>query len=183
MADLSPTPAAQESRDAWGIVTLGLTTIGICVLAPRVAYEVLYRCNVPEIQTAINDEKTRAILFLYITIGTVFTACISSFMGSFPIMVSGSGVNIRRIVGTIQCLASLLVIVFFFMLGPPQHKINLDAFITPSKEFVFFIPMHYLTLIRGILAILSAMTAIIESWRKLVSAVNVIKGRLRKQKS
>ena len=182
MDDPSSTPAAHESRDTWGTVTLGLTTIGICVLAPRVAYEVLYRCQVPEIQTAINDERTRAILFLYITIGTVFTACFSSFMGSFPIMVTKSKINAQRIVGTIQCLFSLIVIFFFFMLGPPKHKINLDAFVTPSKEFTFFVANHYLTYVRGIIGILSAITAIIESWGKISRALKAIGERLRKSK-
>jgi len=162
MVDPSSTPAAHENRDTWSKVTLGLITVGICALAPFAAYVVLYRCKVPEIQTAIDDDKTRAVLFLYITIGTVFTACWSSFLGSVSAIVSGSRINLRRIIATLQCIASLGVIIFFFMLGPPKHKIDLSAFVTTSKEFVFFLPNHYLTYVRGILASFSLVTIIFD---------------------
>lgn len=156
-----------DDHDAWSTVTIGLITLGICALAPKVAYEVLYRCQVPEIQNSINDQATRAVLFLYITIGTVFTASFSSFMGSFPIMGTRSKINARRIFGTLQCIFSLLIIIFFFLLGPPHHSIDLTPFITKTKEFIYYIPNHYLSYLRGGLAVFGLISAIIESKEKV----------------
>ena len=161
------TLANNEDQDAWSTVTIGLITLGICALAPRVAYEVLYRCQVPEIQDAINDQATRAVLFLYITIGTVFTASFSSFMGSFPILVDRSKLNARRIIGTLQCIFSLLIIIFFFLLGPPHHSIDLTPFITKTKEFTYYMPNHYLSYVRGGLAVFGLISAIIEGKEKV----------------
>lgn len=161
---------ANGDRDAWGTIMLGLITLGICALAPRMAYEVLYRCEVPEIQSAIDNEMTRAVLFLYITIGTVFTACFSSFIGSLPIMIEQSKIDARRIVATVQCIFALCVIVFFFMLGPSGHSIDLVPFVTKTKEFTYYIPNHYLSYLRGILALFGGTTAVIESKDKLMKA-------------
>ena len=154
---------APKKHDTWGEVSLGLITVGICALAPWAAYEVLYRCDVPEIKAAILDQSTRSILFLYITIGTVFTASFSSFLGSLPTMLQGPDTNIRRILATLQCLFSFGVIVVVFLLGPPGHRIDLAPFVTESAEWGIHIPNHYLSYLRLILAIFGSSATFL-SW-------------------
>lgn len=171
---------ANKHGDEWATIMVNGITIGICMMAPRVAYEVLYRLENPEIQNAINDQTTRAILFLYITIGTVFTASFSSFMGSFPLMVNGNKITARRIIGTVQCIASLLIIFLFYILGPTSHEINLEPFTTRTQQFVYYVPNHYLSYFRFLLAFLGAASAIVSAWDKIMARVEMIKGHFKR---
>ena len=113
-------------------VAMLLLTVVISALSPGAAYLVLDHIKDARVQSALKDPDIRSLLFLYITVATVYTSSLTTIIGALPHVIRRPRWDFLRVSCTISCAVVGMFFLLFFT-GPLQERVSLKRHPDPRS--------------------------------------------------